>query len=208
MSLFANYRADRLIAEVKSSGNPGSPVAQKAMEKLVALGPSAIDSIVAALNSAEKKETPLYVEALAQADRCENAAAPAQSHGGRQRPGDVGHRLGIVLQPQLSGERIARCAQQDGHAEAGHSGGDQRAEEPLHGAGAAQCRLQPGIRRACRSVQDHRRDRGRILRRRFDRANRGQGSDCAPAHHQHVGALQPSQGTGSPAAASSRTATN
>jgi len=24
MSLFANYRADRLIAEVKSSGNPGS----------------------------------------------------------------------------------------------------------------------------------------------------------------------------------------
>ncbi len=65
MSLFANYRADRLIAEVKSSGNPASPVAQKAMEKLVALGPSAIDSIVAALNSAEKKETPLYVEALA-----------------------------------------------------------------------------------------------------------------------------------------------
>ncbi len=64
MSLFANYRADRLIAEVKSSGNPGSPVAQKALEKLVALGPSAIDSIVAALNSAEKKETPVYVEAL------------------------------------------------------------------------------------------------------------------------------------------------
>ncbi len=65
MSLFANYRADRFIAEVKSSGNPGGPVAQKALEKLVALGPSAIDSIVAALNSAEKKETLVYVEALA-----------------------------------------------------------------------------------------------------------------------------------------------
>jgi len=65
MSLFANYRADRLIAEVKSSGNPGGPAAQKALEKLLALGPSAIDSIVGALNSAEKKETLVYVETLA-----------------------------------------------------------------------------------------------------------------------------------------------
>jgi serine/threonine-protein kinase len=64
MSLFANYRADRLIAEVKSSGNPGSPLAQKALEKLVALGPNAIDPIVAALNTAEKRETLVYVEAL------------------------------------------------------------------------------------------------------------------------------------------------
>jgi serine/threonine-protein kinase len=64
MSLFANYRADRLIAEVKSSGNPGSPLAQKALEKLVALGPNAIDPIVAALNNAEKRETLVYVEAL------------------------------------------------------------------------------------------------------------------------------------------------
>jgi eukaryotic-like serine/threonine-protein kinase len=64
MSLFANYRADRLIAEVKTSGNPGSPLAQKALEKLVALGPSAIEPIVDALTSAEKKETMAYVEAL------------------------------------------------------------------------------------------------------------------------------------------------
>ncbi|GAC1673734.1 MAG: hypothetical protein NVS9B2_22580 [Steroidobacteraceae bacterium] len=65
MSLFANYRADRLIAEVKSSGNPGSPPAQKALEKLVALGPSAIEPIVSALATAEKRETVVYVEALA-----------------------------------------------------------------------------------------------------------------------------------------------
>ncbi len=64
MSLFANYRADRLIAEVKSSGNPNSPLAQKALEKLVALGPSAIDPIVAALSNAEKRETLVYVEVL------------------------------------------------------------------------------------------------------------------------------------------------
>ena len=64
MSLFANYRADRLIAEVKSSGDPGSPLAKKALEKLVALGPNAIDPIVGALTNAEKRETLAYVEAL------------------------------------------------------------------------------------------------------------------------------------------------
>jgi serine/threonine-protein kinase len=64
MSFFANYRADRLIAEVKSSGNPGSPLAQKALEKLVGLGPNAIDPIVTALTTAEKRETLAYVEAL------------------------------------------------------------------------------------------------------------------------------------------------
>lgn len=64
MSLFANYRADRLIAEVKTSGNPGSPAAQKALEKLAALGPSAIEPIVDALATAEKRETMAYVEVL------------------------------------------------------------------------------------------------------------------------------------------------
>jgi serine/threonine-protein kinase len=64
MSLFANYRADRLIAEVKSSGNPGSPLAQKALEKLIALGSDAIDPIVDALATAEKRETTAYVEVL------------------------------------------------------------------------------------------------------------------------------------------------
>jgi len=64
MSLFSNYRADRLIAEVKSSGNPGSPLAQKALEKLISLGSDAIDPIVDALSTSEKRETTAYVEAL------------------------------------------------------------------------------------------------------------------------------------------------
>ncbi len=64
MSLFANYRADRLIAEVKSSGNPSSPLAQQALQKLVALGSDAIDPIVDALATSEKRETTAYVEAL------------------------------------------------------------------------------------------------------------------------------------------------
>ena len=64
MTLFANYRADRLIAEVKSSGNPASPLALKALEKLIALGSDAIDPIVDALATSEKKETTAYVEVL------------------------------------------------------------------------------------------------------------------------------------------------
>jgi serine/threonine-protein kinase len=66
MSLFANYRADRLIADIKSSGNPTGPVAQKALAKLVALGASAIDPIIDALTTAEKRETLLYVDVLSQ----------------------------------------------------------------------------------------------------------------------------------------------
>src|SRR5277367_6887475 len=65
MSLFANYRADRFIAEVKASGNPGGPVAQKALQGLIALGPSAIEPIVDALTTSEKRETVAYVEVLA-----------------------------------------------------------------------------------------------------------------------------------------------
>jgi len=65
MSVFANYRADRLIAEIKSSGNSTSPQAQKAFQKLLALGSSAIEPIIDALSNAEKRETIGYVEILA-----------------------------------------------------------------------------------------------------------------------------------------------
>jgi HEAT repeat protein/tRNA A-37 threonylcarbamoyl transferase component Bud32 len=65
MTLFANYRADRLIADIKSAGNPASPVALKALEKLAAMGGDAIDPIVDALATSEKRETTAYVEVLA-----------------------------------------------------------------------------------------------------------------------------------------------
>jgi eukaryotic-like serine/threonine-protein kinase len=64
MSLFANYRADRLIADVKSSGNPASPNAQKALAKLAGLGPSVIEPITQALSTADKREAQAYVEIL------------------------------------------------------------------------------------------------------------------------------------------------
>ena len=64
MTLFANYRADRLIADIKSAGNPASPVALKALEKLASMGADAIDPIVDALATSEKRETTAYVEVL------------------------------------------------------------------------------------------------------------------------------------------------
>jgi len=64
MSLFSNYRADRLIAEIKASGNPSGPETLKAIEKLVSIGPSAIDPLITALASAEKRETVIYVDIL------------------------------------------------------------------------------------------------------------------------------------------------
>jgi serine/threonine-protein kinase len=66
MSFFSNYRADRLIADIKSSGNRAGADAQKALSRLVAIGPSAIDAIVGALSTSDKKETLAYVDALAQ----------------------------------------------------------------------------------------------------------------------------------------------
>ncbi|HUX74924.1 MAG TPA: HEAT repeat domain-containing protein [Steroidobacteraceae bacterium] len=66
MTLFANYRADRLIADIKSSGNPTGPEAQKALAKLATLGANAIEPLVEALTSADKRETLAYVEVLSQ----------------------------------------------------------------------------------------------------------------------------------------------
>jgi HEAT repeat protein/tRNA A-37 threonylcarbamoyl transferase component Bud32 len=66
MSFLSNYRADRLLAEVKASGNPASAEAQKALTKLVSLGANAITPLVDALTSADKRETLAYVETLSQ----------------------------------------------------------------------------------------------------------------------------------------------
>ena len=190
MSLFANYRADRLIAEVKSSGNPAARWRKKHWKSWSAIGPSAIDPIVEALTTAEKKRDGGLRRGASQADRRQNPAASAQDHGRGQRSGDVGHRLGPVLQPQLPADRAARRAGQAGHAETGHPRRHHGAKGPLHGAGTVECRLQPGGQRARRAVQDHRRNRRRVLDRRPDRANRGQGSGRAAAHHQRAGTLQ------------------
>ena len=64
MGFFSNFRADRLIAEVRESGEPDSPRSRRALEKLKGLGASAIPPLVAALAGADKRETAAFVEVL------------------------------------------------------------------------------------------------------------------------------------------------
>jgi len=65
MSFFTNLRADRLITEIRSSTDSGSPVLQKAVARLKDLGPGAIDPVFAALPDASKTATIAFVEVLA-----------------------------------------------------------------------------------------------------------------------------------------------
>ncbi len=64
MGFFSKFRADRLIAEIRDSGDPDSPAARQALEKLKGLGADAIEPIVATLAAADKRETAALVDVL------------------------------------------------------------------------------------------------------------------------------------------------
>jgi serine/threonine-protein kinase len=64
MSFFTNFRADRLVTEIRSSSNPASPATQKAVARLKSLGAGAIEPIFAALPDVDKNATVGFVEAL------------------------------------------------------------------------------------------------------------------------------------------------
>ncbi len=64
MALFSAFRADRLLAEIRDAGDPESPKAKRALEKLKGLGPTAIEPIVDALAAANKPETIAFVDVL------------------------------------------------------------------------------------------------------------------------------------------------
>jgi serine/threonine-protein kinase len=64
MGLFSTFRADRLIAEVRDSGDPESPRAKQALARLKGLGASAIEPIVATLSGTDKRETAAFVDVL------------------------------------------------------------------------------------------------------------------------------------------------
>jgi len=65
MSFFTNLRADRLVTEIRSSTDPGSPATQKAVARLKEVGPGAIESVFAALPDADKSATLAFVDVLA-----------------------------------------------------------------------------------------------------------------------------------------------
>jgi hypothetical protein len=64
MSFLSSMKAERLIADIKASGDPASPNAKKALARLAGMGSGAIEPILEALSSADKKETLAYVEVL------------------------------------------------------------------------------------------------------------------------------------------------
>lgn len=64
MSLFTNFRADRLIAEIKAADWEDPAEGRRTLEKLVQLGPGAIPRVIDALATADKRETVGYVAVL------------------------------------------------------------------------------------------------------------------------------------------------
>jgi len=64
MRFLKTFRADRLIAEVRDSGDPEGPRSQKALAKLKELGPAAIEPVIDALAGADKRETVAFVDVL------------------------------------------------------------------------------------------------------------------------------------------------
>ena len=64
MRFLSKFRADRLITEIKSSNDILGTGAQKAVAKLKDLGPSAIESLLAALPDADKHATVALVDVL------------------------------------------------------------------------------------------------------------------------------------------------
>ncbi len=64
MGLFGGFRADRLIAEVRESGDPTSAKAKTALTRLQGLGANAIQPIVDALATADKREMAAFIETL------------------------------------------------------------------------------------------------------------------------------------------------
>ncbi len=64
MSLFTNLRSDRLIAQIKASGESMGETTLKAVAKLKELGPGAIQSVIEALADADKNVTVALVDVL------------------------------------------------------------------------------------------------------------------------------------------------
>lgn len=79
MSFFSDLRAERLIADIRSVGDPTHPDARKALQKLIKIGAGAIPKMLDAIAVADKKETAAYIEALAQ--MVDNKSFPALAQG-------------------------------------------------------------------------------------------------------------------------------
>ena len=64
MSFLSTMKAERLIADIKASGDITSVNARKALSKLAGMGSAAVEPIIEALSTSDKQETLAYVEVL------------------------------------------------------------------------------------------------------------------------------------------------
>jgi len=65
MAILGGFRADQLIGDLTSQPDPGSPAAQKTVERLKKLGPKVIPRIIDALAMSDKKHMMVFVDILA-----------------------------------------------------------------------------------------------------------------------------------------------
>ncbi|MBT8098334.1 MAG: HEAT repeat domain-containing protein, partial [Gammaproteobacteria bacterium] len=65
MAILGGIRADQLIGDLTSQSDPGSPAAQKTVERLKKLGPKVIPRVIDALAMSDKKHTMVFVDILA-----------------------------------------------------------------------------------------------------------------------------------------------
>ncbi len=64
MKFLTSIRSERILADLKSAGDPASPQFRKAVERLIGLGKDAIPVCIEALPTADKRETMAFVEVL------------------------------------------------------------------------------------------------------------------------------------------------
>ena len=64
MNFLSALKADRLIAQIQGAGDPASPAARKALDKLRRIGPGAIPQVIEALGHADRRQTVEFVEVL------------------------------------------------------------------------------------------------------------------------------------------------
>jgi len=64
MNFLSGIKADRLIAQIKTAGDPSSPQAEKAIAKLKKMGGAGVAKLVEELTHADKKQTLMFVELL------------------------------------------------------------------------------------------------------------------------------------------------
>jgi len=64
VKFLTSIRSERILADLKSAGDPASPQFRKAIERLIGLGKDAIEVCLEALPTADKRETMAFVEVL------------------------------------------------------------------------------------------------------------------------------------------------